>query len=318
MLISKSALGVSVAVATVIAASLVWQLIENARLRSEATQRASMADVQIVQLKQRLATQKQRAAIAETDVTKLLKDVHSVRNGSRASETSNSEAPIDTQDFVKSVKVRASKLIKREKFADALELYVASYRELEVKRPGSLESQELMSAMKALSKKYPPAISALVNIRGAAVQQWQAHPDRHEYLFEAAILNDKLEQGSRTLSLYDSLPTNDPERPSLAMIAFNSFVAAGRYDDALTGKSFGKMLSVVESASRWGNERPELGADIRRAVRDATVTNIEVLTGAGKADDARMLTEKLLAFDDTAETRAAVQQHVDRAQQSRH
>jgi hypothetical protein len=55
----------------------------------------------------------------------------------------------------------------------------------------------------------------------------------------------------------------------------------------------------------------------RRTVIDETLTNIEVLTGAGKLEEARMLTEKIFAFDGTDATRTALKQHVDRAQAPR-
>lgn len=56
-------------------------------------------------------------------------------------------------------------------------------------------------------------------------------------------------------------------------------------------------------------------APMRTALVDGTVTNIEVLTGAGKAVEARMLTEKLLAFDGSDSTQALIKKHVERAGQ---
>ena len=46
---------------------------------------------------------------------------------------------------------------------------------------------------------------------------------------------------------------------------------------------------------------------------DGALTNIEALTGAGKVDDARMLSEKLLGFDNSEATQAALRRHVARA-----
>eukprot|EP01031_Cornospumella_fuschlensis_P017768 gene17768-21735_t len=51
----------------------------------------------------------------------------------------------------------------------------------------------------------------------------------------------------------------------------------------------------------------------RNYVVKGTFSNIEVLTGAGRLDDARVLTAKLLAFEGSEATRAAIQHHVDRA-----
>jgi hypothetical protein len=51
----------------------------------------------------------------------------------------------------------------------------------------------------------------------------------------------------------------------------------------------------------------------RQQIINTTAANIEVLTGASKLDDARMLTEKLFAFEGSDATRQMVQRHVDRA-----
>ena len=61
----------------------------------------------------------------------------------------------------------------------------------------------------------------------------------------------------------------------------------------------------------------DLQAALRKTSIDGTVVNIEALTGAGRLDDARMLTEKLLAFDGSDATRAAIREHVARAGQPR-
>jgi len=77
------------------------------------------------------------------------------------------------------------------------------------------------------------------------------------------------------------------------MIARSSFVEARRYADALIGESFGQMLNLVEAGSQQlARLDAPLQAMGRRTVIDETLTNIEVLTGAGKLEEARILTEK--------------------------
>ena len=50
-------------------------------------------------------------------------------------------------------------------------------------------------------------------------------------------------------------------------------------------------------------------------MKDA-LSDIEVLTGAGKAEEAKTLTEKLLALDGSEATRTALKQHIARATQA--
>jgi hypothetical protein len=51
----------------------------------------------------------------------------------------------------------------------------------------------------------------------------------------------------------------------------------------------------------------------RENVRKSAATNIEVLAGAGDLDHARSMVERLLAYDNSDETRAVLQTHLERA-----
>jgi hypothetical protein len=233
-----------------------------------------------------------------------------------ASASAAAAAPVSTEEAAKVALAKAAQLIKEDKRQEALDEYVKCYRELQAVRPGSSECQRLMSAIQHLSRTYPAARIALASLRDAALAEWQAKPDRRELPFEIALLNERLGDGVRTLAVYDSLPSNDSMgRQSLAMIAFSAFVEARRYPDALRGKSSGQMLSALDAGTQQiGSVDPAHQAGMRKAMIDQALANIEVLTGAGKTEEARLLTEKLLAFDGTDATRVGLQQHVDRAQ----
>lgn len=206
-------------------------------------------------------------------------------------------------------------MINEGKLQEALAEYVKCYREVQPLRPGSSECQQLMRAIQYLSRKYPAALGALAELRDAAMLQWRAEPERRELTFEIALLNERLGEGHRTLALYDALPPGDRGRQSLAMIANSSFVAARRYADALLGKPFGRMMGAIESGTQaYSKQKPEIQPSMRKSLVNDTLTNIEVLTGAGQREEARLLTEKLLAFDNTETTQMRLKEHVARAQ----
>lgn len=313
MTLSKLQAGLVAVAIGAIAAVLVWEIRINAGLRAETVRQSAAATANANSLERQVAAQSQRVVVAEANVAALLKTAKLTSQAHAASPGPG--VPVDTEDAVKAAMARATQLIADGKPQEALDEYLKYYRELQAIRPGSPECQRLMAAIKSLGRTYPNALAALAGLRDSALAQWRVQPGRGELPFEIALLNERLGEGSRTLELYDSLPAGDFGRQSLAMIANSSFIEARRYADALIGKPFGQMLNTIETGLRQiANQDASRQDMFRRAIVDSTVTNIEVLTGAGKVEEARMLTEKLLAFDSSDATRAALQQHTDRAQ----
>jgi hypothetical protein len=119
----------------------------------------------------------------------------------------------------------------------------------------------------------------------------------------------------------DQLPANDSRRSTLAMTAFEDLVTARRYADAAQGKTFSQMARQFEMSSEERPLPPNIQDPdrVRQANRNYVITstanNIEVLAGIGQLDNARTLAKRLLAFDGSAETKATLQQHVERAGQ---
>jgi hypothetical protein len=312
MFLSKLQIRLFAIFAAAIIICLAWGIRETAKLRSEAARRAQSGAATVAALEQQVTVETRRVATAEAKVAKLMEVAKATVPTAR--QQTGAAAQIDAADAVKGALARASRLIKENKFQEALDVYLPSYRELEAIRPGSSECQSLMNAIKALGRNYPAAQTALAGLRDSAMAEFQTPSSRKDLPFEIALLNDNLGQGSLTLAVYDSLPANDPGRQGLAMIANSSFIEAQRYSDALLGKPFGKMVNLVDvGAKEMANPTGPYKTELRQLIVDGTLTNIEILTGAGKLEDARLLTEKFLAFDSSDAIRAAIKQHVDRA-----
>jgi hypothetical protein len=310
MIFTRLQVGAVAAVVGAIGLGLAWQVYGNVQLRADAARQSAISARGVEALEKQVAVQARRVESAEADVAALLKAAQHA-HANRPAPSANTE-PVDTDDAVKAVLARAKQLLNEGKQQEALDEYLKCYRELQAIRPGSSQCQNLMSAMQHLARTYPDARTALAGLRDSAMQQLQAQPGRRELEIEIALLNERLDEGYRTVALYDSLPPDDRNRQSLAMIANRSFIEARRYADVLVGKSFGQMLGALEAASQ-AMARPDVPqAALRNATIDATLTNIEVLTGAGKLEEARLLTEKLLTFDSSDATRAGLKQHLDR------
>jgi hypothetical protein len=314
MLLSKFQIGGIAGVVSAITIAHFWVASENRHLQSEISRRSTLAIESRASLEKQLRVESQRLADAETKVAALLEAANK-HDSARTTSPARAGLTTDADTAVKAVLARASKLIREGKPAEALGEYLNAYRELQAIRPGSSECQRLMGVIKTLGRIYPAALTGLSGLRDAAMLQLQAQPERRDLPFEIALLNERLGEGSRTLAIFDALPPADPARQSLAMVANAAFIEARRYEDALLGQPFGRMLAWTETgASAIAKQDAALQGAIRKSIAEGTLSYIEVLTGAGRAEDARILTERLLAFDNSDATRAALSRHVARAQ----
>jgi hypothetical protein len=274
---------------------------------------ATATQAKAADLESKLAALTQRAEAAEADAAKLGGALSAVK---AAPAMARPRTLTDPQTHAMEALNRASKLAQEGKHQEALDEYLKLYRELAGKR-GMPNQQIVMSGLKQLGESYPPAAAALRALRDKAVEKLRTNPpDAREVVSEIGLLNERLGDGQATMSLYDTLPVGDPGRQALGLIGHNAFVEARRYADALVGKSFGNMVNELEMGIRMSADKKGRSLDSSRSFTvQGTLTNIEVLAGAGKAEEARTLTEKLLAFDGSDATRAAIQRHMDRARQ---
>lgn len=314
MLFSKIQVAAATAILLAASAGLMWEHRENARLRTEAASQNAAAIANTMALKKQLETQAARASSAEADVNALLTAIPTTTEKSRSSAPPLPHRASFGFDQLHAVSQRVGQLRREGKPQEALEECLRSYREARAIRPGSPENQILIGSIVGLSQSFPPATAALRQLREEALQEFQVNPADRNRGTEVAQLNLRLGENARTVALYDTLPPESPLRQSFSLIAYDAFVDARRYADAMVGKTFGNMLNELDLLARHAG--PFAGpnqAGAHALVVGSAAKNIEVLTGAGQLSEARMLTEKLLAFDRSDATRALVQQHTERA-----
>jgi RNA polymerase sigma factor (sigma-70 family) len=310
MMISKLQVGIAAAALIVASAGLVWEGRDNARLRIAADQQTAVLGAKITSLQKQIAAQSQRAAAAEADAAALRKALPAA-----GSLRPDARALTDMEERWRASMDRASRLRAEGKLQEALDEYLSCYQFLRGKdtHPPA-DNQLVMSSIKDLGQTFPPAITALRNLRERAVEDLQTRPNNRELAKEIAFLNECLGEGRNTVALYDSLPPDHPARQALGSIAHNSFVEAQRYSDALVGKPFGAMINELEMGMRSASRLTGQSLAGSKAFTVAgAVSNIEVLMGFGKLDEAQALTQKLLSSDSSDATRTAIKQHVDRA-----
>lgn len=316
MTVSKLQLSLAAAVALAGGAGLLWQYQQNQHLRADLAQQTATADAKLADLQRQLLAQTAGASAAETDVATLLVAVQATA-APQPDVRPPTGRPANTQDVLGSTTTRARELIRAGKLQEALEEYLRGYHALRADPGGAPRSQILLSTIKNLGRTFPPATTALRNLRDSALQELNTKPNDPRAGREVALLNERLEEPRETLALYDRLPADSPLRQSFAVIAHETFVEARRYADAMVGKSYGSMLNEFDLAQRVNSQPASQGsgaAAFRATLIRKTALNIEALTGAGLISEAKSLTDKLLAYDRSDTTRTLVQQHVVRAQ----
>ena len=107
--------------------------------------------------------------------------------------------------------------------------------------------------------------------------------------------------------LYDQLPKGDTRRRFVSIYAFDELVEARRYEDALEGRNYSTMLSSFRISSGMAAQ------PVRSHAVNTAAKNVEVLAGGGQLEHARTLSEQVLAFDSSPETREILRKHLERA-----
>lgn len=308
IMLSKLQIGLIAAVAVAGSAGLVWQHTEVSQLNQEIAR-------QTVDFKQELQVTSARASAAEADVSALLKAIQN-EGPARSGALQTTIKLTDSRDFANAVTSRAEALRREGKFQEAVDEYVQGYRTLRQWRRDSLETQRLTNGIAALGRTFPPALAALRLLRDEALQQFQKNREERGVGFELAILNERLGENRLTVSLHDALPSDSEVRQTFSSIAYDAFVEARRYREALVGKNYGSMVNQLENDLRHLTENKSTATSARDFLLRRNVTSIEVLAGAGRLEEARAFTEKLLAIDSSPSTRALIQRHWDRSGQA--
>lgn len=312
MAVSKLQVGIVAVLALGTSAGLVWEVRENASLRAEASKQTAANQATVRDLNQQLAALTARTTAADADASTLRQALASAK-ASKAAANTGDRVLVSAKDEFNDVSRRASQLEREGKFSEALQLYLTFYRKLSGPQGGPWRQMAMMG-IEGIGKNYAPAVDALREMRDGAMEKIRGGDNNRDLVAEASELNEHLHDAQSSMALYDLLPAGDPRRQIVGMVAFNAFVDARRYTDAIVGKSYASMLHELEMGTRF-EARMNEGSKINHQdfVVGGTTRNIEALAGVGRTDEAKALAEKLLAYNSSDATRAAIKQHLERA-----
>lgn len=292
-----------------LAAAVVWAVVS---FRSErAARRAAGAlATENVALERRVAALEKVAEDTGTAAAGVEKDNTSLRTAidsalaARAARDSKSPEVV-TRQMVDTRYARGKALSRSGDVQGALKEFLWCYKEgmPRVAGMGGVRQSYLLEEILRLGAEGEAAIRALRDEARAAILAGGS--DR---ILDFGALSDALKDDQAAVQLYDSLPAGDRRRQALAISAFNQFLTAKRYADAITGRSYRSMISAVELNMNSG-ANPRL----REYGITSTARNIEALAGAGELDSAKTLIARLLSYDSSDATKARIQEHLTRA-----
>jgi hypothetical protein len=259
------------------------------------------------------------------DNARLLAAIENSCASAARAATAASDPAVGAMDLRTTVQARydrAKRLAREGNWEAALPELLWCYDEgmVRVASYGGVRGSFLLSDIAALAKNYPPALAALRERRDQAERQVRANIADRDAARDFANLNRVLGDTPRTLQLFDQLSLEDRRRSGLATLdVFQMLIDARRYADAAQAMPYDRMVSLFSATSRpvdfskLGD--PNAQQRHRTNVVASAAKNVEVLAGAGELANARAFAERVLAYDNSPDTKRVLQEHARRAGQ---
>jgi RNA polymerase sigma factor (sigma-70 family) len=235
-----------------------------------------------------------------------------------AAETVDPNAPI-THDSVAARYAHAQELAKNGDYAGALAEFLWCYNQGMPQVPDyrGVRNSFLLSEVADLGKQYPPALDALRDLRDQAKADILNNVTDIKAVQDFSSLNIALNDDSQTMDLFKQLDPSDPRRAAVGLGVYDQLVTGQDYTDAAQVVSYQKMTMMIDAMTQPPPATATMPAQAQEIMRTTTVSTaskfVEVLAGSGDVDDARALADKILAYDNSDETKAILQSHANRA-----
>jgi len=158
----------------------------------------------------------------------------------------------------------------------------------------------LVREIQKLAAVYAPAMTALRERRDRSEEGMLGKSGETTYALEFAALNDALGEEQRTIDAFFRFNEGDPRRSAMASRVLRMLARQRRYNEAASVQTLDGLLLEFERNTR-AFDRSSLDEKTSEAARRATldkfVTSVEVLAGANRPAEARIMIATILAWD---------------------
>lgn len=239
------------------------------------------------------------------------------RGSKSAASAPDSSAPNDP-----SARMELARTLSQERnYEAALEHLLWCFDEGAKNNPAfvGVRASFLLNQLAELGKSYPPAKEALKERRDAAEAKVRAGSVDPMLVLDVTALNKALDEGGKTLELFDNLPPGDTRRGILVKSAYDEFLRAGRYEEifaAITPEAFfGDRVKGFTAV--FQNPQIQENEALKNSMLDNLIGDggraMETLAGAGQTQRAIGLIDEVLQYDSSSETVEDLKRHARRA-----
>ncbi len=180
----------------------------------------------------------------------------------------------------------------------------------------------LLDELAALARQHPPALAEVSRRRDAIEARIIGGKSDFGAVLDYSALNRALHQTDRTLVTFDKLPGNSAAKLMLFADLIDDLLEARRFADVvamadplagLARKIDDYRKTREDPAIRSEEARQMLLTALRDDIRLYAARMTLALAGAERREDASSLIQSALAFDDSADMRAAIRSRLEQA-----
>jgi hypothetical protein len=219
------------------------------------------------------------------------------------------------------VLIEARKLAREGKYEESLKKHLWYHdNALRLDRgQGGVRLSFALSDWAELGKQYPKAMDAMLQIRDKKTKEVELGVGSFDAFHDVFAINHQLNQKAKSIELFKFIDKHQPETASICFHVISSELVGNR-EYAMCSKYITDPLADWEQIKTMRElhlslkkDDPEMKAFAENTFVQETAELIEILTGAGRGDEAAKVKEQVLAVVDNAKIREAIDKGIARA-----
>lgn len=219
------------------------------------------------------------------------------------------------------VLIEAKKLAREGKYEESLKKHLWYHdNALRLDRgQGGVRLSFALSDWAELGRQYPKAMDAMLQIRDKKTKEVELGVGSFDAFHDVFAINHQINQKAKSIELFKFIDKHQPETASICFHVVRSELVGNR-EYAMCSKYITDPLADWEQIKTMRElnlslrkDDPEMKAFAENTFARETSELIEILTGAGRGDEAAKVKEQVLAVVDNAKIREAIDKAIARA-----